>query len=140
MSPDKKVRVLLVDDEPSIVKMVGKRLEVEGFEVLVAMDGQEALKKVQTDLPDLVILDLMLPKLNGYEVCTMLKEDTRYQKIPVVMFTAKAQEQDEKLGLACGADAYIRKPFKAQELLDRIRALAAASWPMDSPQRPHSAA
>ena len=123
----KKLRVLLVDDEPSIVKMVGKRLEVEGFEVLVAMDGQEALKKVQTDLPDLVVLDLMLPKLNGYEVCMMLKEDTRYQKIPVVMFTAKAQEQDEKLGLACGADAYIRKPFKAQELLDQIRALTASS-------------
>ena len=124
MTMDKKVRVLLVDDEPSIVKMVSKRLEVEGFEVLVAIDGQEALKKVQAEAPDVVILDLMLPKLNGYEVCMMLKEDTRYQKIPVVMFTAKAQEQDEKLGLACGADAYIRKPFKAQELLDQIRALA----------------
>ncbi|MBI4323238.1 MAG: response regulator [Candidatus Omnitrophica bacterium] len=129
MSQDKKVRVLLVDDEPSIVKMVGKRLEVEGFEVLVAMDGQEALKKVQTEAPDLVVLDLMLPKLNGYEVCMMLKEDTRYQKIPVVMFTAKAQEQDEKLGLACGADAYIRKPFKAQELLEQIRALANKPLP-----------
>lgn len=129
MTTDKKVRILLVDDEPSIVKMVGKRLEVEGFEVLVAMDGQEAVKKVQTDTPDLVILDLMLPKLNGYEVCMMLKEDTRYQKIPVVMFTAKAQEQDEKLGLACGADAYIRKPFKAQELLDQIRALANKPLP-----------
>lgn len=136
MSPDKKVRILLVDDEPSIVKMVGKRLEVEGFEVLVAMDGQEAVKKVQTEAPDLVILDLMLPKLNGYEVCMMLKEDTRYQKIPVVIFTAKAQEQDEKLGLACGADAYIRKPFKAQELLDQIRALANKPLPMNSTQPP----
>ncbi len=136
MSPDKKVRILLVDDEPSIVKMVGKRLEVEGFEVLVAMDGQEAVKKVQTEAPDLVILDLMLPKLNGYEVCMMLKEDTRYQKIPVVMFTAKAQEQDEKLGLACGADAYIRKPFKAQELLDQIRALTNKPLPMHSTPPP----
>ena len=130
MSPDKKVRILLVDDEPSIVKMVGKRLEVEGFEVLVAMDGQEAVKKVQTDTPDLVILDLMLPKLNGYEVCMMLKEDTRYQNIPVVMVTAKAQEQDEKLGVVCGADAYIRKPFKAQELLDQIRALTNKPLPI----------
>ena len=122
-----KVCILLVDDEPSIVKMVGKRLEVEGFEVLVAMDGQEALKAAQTQAPDLIVLDLMLPKLNGYEVCMMLKEDPAHQKVPVIMFTAKAQEQDEKLGLACGADAYIRKPFKAQELLDQIRALTASS-------------
>ncbi len=138
MTMDKKVRVLLVDDEPSIVKMVSKRLEVEGFEVLVAIDGQEALKKVQAEAPDVVILDLMLPKLNGYEVCMMLKEDARYQKIPVVMFTAKAQEQDEKLGLACGADAYVRKPFKAQELLDQIRALAHKPLPMNSTPPPHA--
>ena len=121
-----KMKILLVDDEPSIVKMVGKRLEVEGFEVLVAMDGQDALRKAQTEMPGLIILDLMLPKLNGYEVCTMLKQDTRYQKIPIVMFTAKAQEKDEQLGLSCGADAYVRKPFRAQELLDQIRALRAA--------------
>lgn len=119
---DKK-RVLLVDDEPSIVKMVGKRLEVEGFEVLVAMDGQDGLKKAQTEAPDLVILDLMLPKLNGYELCTMLKQDARFQKIPVVMFSAKAQEKDERLGRECGADAYVRKPFQAPELLAQIRKL-----------------
>ena len=118
-----KAKILLVDDEPSIVKMVGKRLEVEGFEVLMAMDGQEGLKKAQTENPELIILDIMLPKLNGYEVCTMLKQDTRYQKIPVLMFTARAQEKDEKLGLECGANAYLRKPFKAQELLEQIRSL-----------------
>jgi DNA-binding response OmpR family regulator len=118
-----KPRILLVDDEPSIVKMVSKRLEVEGFEVLVATDGQQALQRAQTDNPDLLILDLMLPKLNGYEVCTMLKQDTRYQKIPIVMFTAKAQDRDEKLGRECGADAYIRKPFQSQELLETIRSL-----------------
>jgi DNA-binding response OmpR family regulator len=118
-----KVKVLLVDDEPSIVKMVGKRLEVEGFEVLLAMDGQEGLKKAQTEQPELIILDVMLPKLNGYEVCTMLKQDTRYQKIPIILFTAKAQEKDEKLGLECGANAYIRKPFKAPELVEKIRTL-----------------
>ncbi len=118
-----RARILLVDDEPSIVKMVSKRLEVEGFEVLVAMDGQEGLKKAQMEAPDVMILDLMLPKLNGYEVCTMLKQDTRYQKIPIVLFTAKAQEKDEKLGLACGADAYIRKPFNAQELVAKLKEL-----------------
>ena len=120
-----KQRILLVDDEPSIVKMVGKRLEIEGFDVLVAVDGQEGLSKAQTERPDLIILDLMLPKLNGYEICTMLKQDTRYQKIPIVLFTAKAQEKDEKLGMECGANAYVRKPFRAQELLEKILSLLA---------------
>jgi DNA-binding response OmpR family regulator len=118
-----KHRILLVDDEPSIVKMVGKRLEIEGFDVVVAMDGQDGLAKAQAEHPDLIVLDLMLPKLNGYEVCTMLKQDARYQKIPIVLFSAKAQEKDEKLGMECGANAYVRKPFRAQELLEKIRGL-----------------
>ena len=119
-------RILLVDDEPSIVKMVGKRLEVEGFTVTVAMDGQDGLAKAQAELPDLIILDLMLPKINGYEVCTMLKQDVRYQKIPILLFTAKTQDKDEKLGMECGANAYMRKPFRGPELLEIIRKLIAA--------------
>lgn len=122
-------RILLVDDEPSIVKMVGKRLEVEGFQVLIAMDGQDGLAKAQAEQPDLIILDLMLPKLNGYEVCTMLKQDTRYQKIPIVLFTAKAQDKDEKMGMECGANAFVRKPFRAQELMEHIRRLLGAPAP-----------
>ena len=129
-----KPRILLVDDEPSIVKMVGKRLEIEGFEVVVAVDGQEGLTKAQAEHPDLIILDLMLPKLNGYEVCTMLKQDTRYQRIPIVLFTAKAQEKDEKLGMECGANAYVRKPFRAQELLEKIRGLLTAPPAPQPPQ------
>jgi len=121
-----KPRILLVDDEPSIVKMVGKRLEIEGFDVTTAMDGQDGLTKAQEGQPDLIVLDLMLPKMNGYEVCTMLKQDARYQKIPIVLFTAKAQEKDEKLGLECGADAYVRKPFRAPELMEKIRSLLKA--------------
>ena len=131
--PD-KFRILLVDDEPSIVKMVGKRLEVEGFDVVVAMDGQAGLEKARSEQPDLIVLDLMLPKLNGYEVCTMLKQDSRYQTIPIVLFTAKAQEKDEQLGRACGANAYVRKPFRAQELLEQIRTLIAQSHP--TPEAP----
>ena len=131
-----KPRILLVDDEPSIVKMVGKRLEVEGFSVLVATDGQEGLNKAQQERPDLMILDLMLPKLNGYEVCTMLKQDTRYQKIPVILFTAKAQDKDEKLGMECGANAYVRKPFRAQELLEKIRSLLPPVSPADAAPGP----
>ena len=120
---DKKLRILLVDDEPSIVKMVGKRLEVEGFEVTVAMDGQEALQKAQSQQQDLIILDLMLPKLNGYEVCGLLKRDSRYEKVPIIMLSARAQEKDEKEGLAAGANAFMTKPFKSQELVERIKAL-----------------
>lgn len=129
--PD-RVRILLVDDEPSIVKMVGKRLEVEGFDVLIATDGQDGLTKARTQSPDLIVLDLMLPKLNGYEICAMLKQDSRYQKIPIVMFTARAQEKDEKLGLECGADAYVRKPFRAQDLLGKIRALLPGAPPQSA--------
>lgn len=122
-----KVRILLVDDEPHICQLAAARLEHEGYAVLIARDGQEALKAAREQRPDLVILDLMLPKMNGYEVCTLLKQDTRYQKIPILMFTAKAQEKDEKLGLECGADAYVRKPFDGVALLAEIRRLLAAS-------------
>ena len=130
-------RILLVDDEPSIVKMVGKRLEVEGFQVLVAMDGQEGLNKAQTERPDLMILDLMLPKMNGYEVCSALKHDARYQNIPIILFTAKAQDKDEKFGMECGANAYVRKPFRAQELVEKIRTLISiASSSETTPSQP----
>ena len=132
-----KVRILLVDDEPGIVKMVGKRLEVAGFDVLVATDGQEALTKARTKQPDLIILDLMLPKLNGFEVCRMLKFDKGMKHIPIILFTALTRDTDEQMGLECGADAYIRKPFRAQELLEKIRALlpvAAAPGPVEQSQ------
>ncbi len=123
----KQRRVLLVDDEPSIVKMVAKRLEVAGFEVLVAMDGEEALEKVKTSAPDVIILDCMLPKLNGYEVCAALKADPQYQKLPVIMLSARVQEKDEKSGLECGANAYMKKPFNSQELVGQINALVSGA-------------
>jgi len=120
-----KAKILLVDDEESIVEMVRKRLEASGYDVVVAMDGQEALDKARKENPDLIILDLMLPKMNGYEVCTMLKQDEQYKKIPILLFTARAQQKDEELGYECGADGFIRKPFEAQELLKQIRSLLA---------------
>jgi DNA-binding response OmpR family regulator len=118
-----KKRILLVDDEPSVVKMVAKRLEVAGYEVMVALDGQQGLEQAKAQRPDLVILDLMLPRLNGYEVCSMLKQDQQYQSIPVLILSARALKDEEKMGLACGADAYLHKPFQSQELLDRVRTL-----------------
>ncbi len=128
-----KIRILLVDDEPLIVKMLGRRLEAEGYEISIASDGQEALKKAQMDQPHLIILDLMLPKLNGYEVCRLLKFDQKFKHIPIMMFTARTQEQDEKLGIECGADLYIRKPFKAHELLKQIYSLVPKETPDRSP-------
>ena len=118
-----KSRILLVDDEPNIVKIISRRLIAEGYEVFVAMDGMAALEKARAENPDLIILDVMLPKLNGYEVCRQLKQDTRYKKIPIIMLTALAQESDEEFVLEMGTDAYIRKPFKAQQLLQKIREL-----------------
>ena len=123
---DKKTRILLVDDEPNIVKMVAMRLEYEGFEVIIARDGEEAIKMAQGQEPDLIILDVMLPKLSGFEVCRWLKKDLRYQKIPIVMLTARAQESDEEFGYECGTDAYLRKPFRAQELLETIRSFTTS--------------
>ena len=131
---DQSPRILIVDDEPLIVKMLSKYLEAEGFRVSNAVNGYEGLTMARAELPDLVILDLVLPRLNGYEVCTMLKHDTRYQQIPIVMLTAKTQDKDEQLGRACGAEAYLRKPIRAQDLLVQIRALLGANGQPAGPQ------
>ncbi len=112
--------ILLVDDEEAIIKTVRARLEASGYRVLTAMDGTEGLEKARGEHPDLMILDLMLPNLDGYHVCKLLKGDTRYRKIPIIMLTARAGEKDEKLGYESGADAYLRKPFQTQELLSAI--------------------
>ena len=118
-----KPRILLVDDEPVLVKMVGKRLEAEGFELLVARDGQQGLDDVRAWNPDLIILDVALPKLTGYQVCVLLKQDPLYREIPIILFTVMASETDRKLGYQSGADVYVKKPFHAPELIGRIRAL-----------------
>lgn len=116
-------KLLLVDDEKDLVDAVVLRLEANGYEVSVAYDGQEGLDKAIKEKPDLIILDLMLPKIDGYKVCTLLKTDTKYNNIPIIMFTARAQESDIKKGKELGADAYIIKPFDSQVLLDKIKAL-----------------
>ena len=118
-----KKRILLVDDEPEIVKVVQIRLEKAEYEVLVAHDGQEALEKAKKEKPDLIILDLMLPKMDGYKVCGLLKIDTRYNKIPIIMFSARAQETDMSVGKEVGADAYIPKPFEFPVLIAKIKEL-----------------
>ena len=118
-----KTRILLVDDEEDMVYAVKMQLEALGFEVLTAADGQEGLNKARRENPDLIILDVMLPKLYGYNVCRMLKFDSKYKHIPIILFTSRVQKEDQKIGLEVGADAYICKPFDPQALLDKIKEL-----------------
>ena len=116
-------RILLVDDEPDLLSTLKKRLETNNYEVITASDGMEALSKAKKEKPDLIILDLMLPKMDGYKVCRMLKFDEKYKHIPIIMFTARAEVEDEKLGQETGADAYITKPFETNNLLSKVEEL-----------------
>lgn len=116
-------RLLMVDDEPEILRLVESRLKANGYEVLTALDGLTALEIAKKEKPDLIILDLMLPKMDGYKVCGLLKKDSRYSKIPIILFTARAQEEDKKLGEEVRADAYIVKPFEPIALLETIQKL-----------------
>jgi DNA-binding response OmpR family regulator len=118
-----KNKILFVDDEPELVDMVKMRLEANDYKVIPAYDGQEALEKAKKESPDLIILDLMLPKMDGYKVCGLLKKDARFAKIPIIIFTARAQQEDMKLGEEVGANAYITKPFEPQVLLAKIKEL-----------------
>ena len=119
----KKRRILIIEDEAGLVEMMKMRLEAADYEVISAFDGQEGLDVAKKEKPDLIILDLMLPKMDGYKVCGLLKKDARYAKIPVIIFTARAQEEDVKLGEEVNADAYIIKPFEPQVLLAKIKEL-----------------
>ena len=120
---DVKRRVLLVDDELGIVKTIGKRLEVAGYEVLTAMDGEDAMTKAQLGNPDVILLDLMLPKKSGFEVCSTLKKDPKFQHIPIIIFTGKGQDMDERLCRELGANAYISKPHGSKALIEQIEVI-----------------
>ena len=119
-------KILVVDDEPNIVKMVESRLKANGYEVIIAYDGQEAIEKVKSDMPDLIVLDLMLPKIDGYKVFGVLKQDEKYKNIPIVMLTARAGYEDIKRGMELGTIAYVTKPFKAEVLLGIIAGAVGA--------------
>ena len=119
MNPKK---IMIVDDEVDLVETVRFLLEMEGFNVLVSYNGEEALNQARKENPDLIILDLMLPKLDGYKVCRLLKFDERYKHIPILMLTAKTQEKDKILGKETGADEYITKPFEMDYLMEKVKA------------------
>lgn len=116
-------KILLVEDEQDILHLVKHYLEKESFRTVVAMTGLEALKKVVEDKPDLVILDLMLPEMNGLEICKRLRSDSNTAMLPIVMLTAKAEESDTIVGLELGADDYVTKPFSPKTLVARVKAL-----------------
>lgn len=116
-------KILVVDDEPDAVELVEFNLKNAGFEVITAGDGAEAIKKARTALPDLVVLDLMIPEVDGLEVCKLLRRDAATSGIPILMLTAKAAEIDRVLGLELGADDYVTKPFSPRELMLRVKGL-----------------
>jgi len=116
-------KVLIADDEPNIVISLEFLLRREGFDVLVAVDGEEALAKARSEKPDLVLLDVMMPKINGFDLCQALRADRDLDAMRIVMLTAKGRETEISKGLGLGADAYITKPFSTKELVLQLRSL-----------------
>ena len=122
-------RILIVDDEPNIVLSLEFLMEQAGFEVAVAGDGEAALAQLAACRPDLVLLDIMLPRLNGYEVCQRIRANPDWSRIKVVMLSAKGRELEVSKGLALGANAYVTKPFSTRELMALVRELLAGCRP-----------
>jgi CheY-like chemotaxis protein len=118
-----KKRILIVEDQAMIVGMLKMRLEANNYEVITAADGQEGLEKARKENPDLIILDIMLPKLNGYKVCQLLKADPNYNEIPIIISSGRTPQEVGKVGKEVGADAYVSKPFEAEVLLSKIKEL-----------------
>ena len=114
-------KILVVDDEPDVASLLTLMLEAQGYLVVLASDGQEALEMARKEKPDLVLLDVMLPRLSGYKVARMIKFDEKYRHVPVILLTAKTQEKDRAMGLEMGVDDYITKPFDADKLIAKIK-------------------
>lgn len=118
-----KEKILIVEDEKDIVKMLDYNLKKDGFRTLSCYDGEDALDLAGRERPDLIVLDLMLPGIDGLEVCKALKKESKTSSIPIIMLTAKAQEADKVVGLELGADDYLTKPFSPRELVARVKAV-----------------
>ena len=124
MTENKKT-ILLVDDEPDLLESLAIRMKASGYNVLMAIDGLDALKKARTLNPDMIILDLMLPKMDGYKVARLLKFDGRYSHIPILILSARGQDLDKEMAKNAGADDYMVKPFESSDLLSRTERLLA---------------
>ncbi len=128
-----KPQILVVDDEPDALEILGFKLKEAGFDPLLAKDGAKALELARNQHPALIVLDLMLPEVDGLEVCKILRRDQATAHIPIVMLTARAAEMDRVLGLELGADDYVTKPFSPRELVLRIRKLLARAKAAEEP-------
>jgi DNA-binding response OmpR family regulator len=128
--------VLVVEDDPDIAELVQFNLDRAGFSVAVARDGERGLAEIRVRRPDLVVLDLMLPGIDGLEVCRQLRADERTRSIPIVMLTAKTEESDVVLGLGLGADDYLGKPFSPRELVARVRSVLRRAARKDEAEEP----
>ena len=123
-------RILIIEDHADFLEVLAYTLRAAGYTPLAAKTGKEGLEMAQREQPDLILTDLMLPLLNGYEICSMLKQDVRYQRIPILMLSAtKVQEKDERLATDCGADGFLLKSVPSKELLAKIRELLDAKRP-----------
>ena len=118
--PAKKTTILAADDDPQLLRLMTRNLQLEGYDVLAASDGQQALELVESNAPDLVLLDVMMPKMDGFTVCYRVRE---FSAVPIIIVTARGQDQDKVRGLDLGADDYLTKPFSVDELLARVRAV-----------------
>ena len=122
--PAKKTTIVAADDDPQLLRLMTRNLQLEGYEVLGASDGQQALELIESTPPDLVLLDIMMPKLDGFTVCYRVRE---FSAVPIIIVTARGQDQDKVRGLDLGADDYLTKPFSVDELLARVRAVLRRS-------------
>lgn len=124
MSQEHKAhKILVIDDDPVFVKLVEARLGANGYEVITATEAPRGLEIAMTGSPDLIILDVMMPIINGYNICRLMKSDTGHKDIPIILLTARTAKQDQKIGEEVGADAYLFKPLDTKALLDKVREL-----------------
>ena len=122
--PAKNTTLVVADDDPQLLRLMTHNLQLEGFDVLAASDGQQALELIENHAPDLVLLDVMMPKMDGFTVCSRVRE---FSAVPIIIVTARGQDQDKVRGLDLGADDYLTKPFMVEELLARVRAVLRRS-------------
>ncbi|MDR6561056.1 MULTISPECIES: response regulator [Arcicella] len=120
----KIIKVLIVDDEPSILMSLEFLMKKEGYSVFIARDGSEALEIIEKEVPSIILLDIMMPRVDGYEVCRIIKESIRFQHIKIVFLSAKNKEADIEKGYLTGADLYVSKPFSTRTLVAKINTLA----------------
>jgi len=130
----RREKLLVVDDEKDFVGFISERLEAKGFDILKAFDGKEGLGMARTQKPDLIILDVAMPEMNGYDVCRRLKADRNYKSIPIIMLTAKFQPNDILFGKEMGSDAYLTKPLELELLLNTVNALLSSQKRKTNPK------